>query len=83
MGAEIIGPLARPHKVSGSFSMDARLPIFVLWPMALTAEPVAFFKIDEFSIVKSESVSILCIMTIETPPHGLRMMQPNLSMLLF
>ena len=60
--------------------MNAGLPVFVLWPMALPAEPVAFREVNEFSIINPQFVSIFCIMTVEAPPHGLRMMQLDLGM---
>ena len=43
--------------------------------MAFTAEPIALREIDEFSIEESKFVSILCIVAVETPSHGLGVME--------
>jgi hypothetical protein len=81
MGAEKIGPFFCPEKIPGSFSVNPGLPVSKKIAMALTAESVAFIKVDEFTIKEPQLVPILCIMAIETPPHGLRMMQLDLGML--
>jgi hypothetical protein len=50
--------------------------------MAFATEAVAFGKVNELSIIKAEFVSIFCIMAIEAPPHGFRMMHTDLRMLI-
>ena len=79
-GAKIVGPLARTCKGSRPFSMDAGLPVLVDIAMTFAAEPIAFGKVDQLPIIKSQLISILCIMTIEAPPHCLRMVEFDLGM---
>jgi len=83
VSTEIIGSLTRPHKVSGSFSMNARLPVIVLRAMTFAAESVALREVDEVSIIKSQFITVPCIMTIETPSHRFGMMKLNVGVLFF
>ena len=73
VGTEIIRSLARSRKVSRSFSMDACPPVSKYRTVALTAEPVAFRKVDQISVIEPQPISIFRIMAIETPSHRLRM----------
>ena len=83
VGAEIIGSFSRTCKVPHPFSMNTGLPVFVLWSMTLTAEPIAFSKVYELPIVKAQLISILCIMAIETPSHRFGMMELDIGVLIF
>ena len=83
VGAEIISPLARAGKVSHPFSMNAGLPVFINISMTFATEPIAFREVNQLSIVKTQLISILCIMAIETPSHCLCMMELDLGMFFF
>ena len=83
MGAEKVGSFADARKVSGPFPVDACLPIPVNVAVTFTAEPVTFSKVDELSVIKSEFVSIFCIVAVEAPPHRLRMMELDVRMFVF
>jgi hypothetical protein len=83
VGAEKVGPLSRAGKVSRSFSVDARFPVFENVAMTFAAEPIAFGKVDEFPVVKPQLISFFRIMAIEAPSHCLCMMQLNLGMFFF
>jgi len=82
VSTEIIRPFTRPHKVSGSFPVNACLPISILRPVTFTAEPVALRKVDQFPVVQPQLVAVLRIVTVEAPPHGLGMMEFDLRVLL-
>jgi len=60
--------------------MDPCPPVSVNIPMTFTAEPVAFSKLDKRPVEEPQFIAILRIMTIQTPPHGLRMVQPDIRM---
>jgi hypothetical protein len=83
VGAEKVGPLSRAGKVSRSFSVDARFPVFENVAMTFPAKPVAFREVNELSIVKPQLISFFRIMAIEAPSHCLCMMQLNLGMFFF
>jgi len=51
--------------------------------MTFTAEPVAFGKVYQFSVIKAEFIPVFCIMTIEAPPHGFRMVHPDFRVFVF
>ena len=83
VSAEIIRSLTRPHKVSSSFPMNARLPVIILRAMTFAAESVALREVDEVSIIKSQFITVPCIMAIETPSHRLGMMKLDVGVLFF
>ena len=83
MGAEQVSSFSLPHEVTRSLSVNPCPPIPVKVAMAFTAEPVAFRKVYKFSVIEAEFVPVFCIMTIEAPPHGFRMMHPDFSMFVF
>ncbi len=62
--------------------MNAGLPVSIDIAVALAAEPVAHRERDELPIVKSQFITVIRIMAIETPPQVLRMVQLDLRMLL-
>jgi len=79
VGAEKVGPLAA-GEVSRPFSVDSRPPVPVDISVTFTAEPVAFSKLDKRPVKEPQFIAILRIVTIQTPPHGLRMVQPDIRM---
>lgn len=79
MGAEEIGPFTA-NKITRSFPMNACLPVPIEVAMAFTAESIAFGKINEFSVEESKFVPIFCIVAVETPSHGLGVVEFNLGM---
>ena len=79
MGAEEIGPFSA-GKITGSFPVNACLPVPVEVAMAFTAEAIALRKIDELSIEESKLVPIFCIVAVETPSHGLGVVEFYLGM---
>jgi len=83
VGTEIIRPLARSPKVSRSFSMDPRLPVFENVAVAFSAKSIAFGEIDQLPIVKTQLISILRIMAIETPSHRFGVMELDIGVLFF
>ena len=82
VGAEKVGSLAT-HKVSYPFPMDARLPISVDVSVTFAAEPVALREINEFPIVKPELIPILRIVAVQTPSHGLGVMELDRCVFVF
>jgi len=80
VGAEKVGSLAT-GKVSRPFSVDSRPPVPVDISVTFTAEPVAFSKLDKRPVKEPQFIAILCIMTIQAPSHGLRMVQSDIRML--
>jgi hypothetical protein len=82
VGTEKVSSLATP-KISRSFPMDTCLPVSVDIPVAFAAEPVAFGEIDEFSVKKPKFVSIFCIVAVEAPSHGLRVMELDVRVFVF
>ncbi len=82
MSTEIIGSFARPHKVSSSFSMNARLPVIILGAMAFAAEPIALSKVYEVTIIKPQFIAVFCIVAVEAPSHRLGMMKADLRVFL-
>ncbi len=83
MGAEEVSPLSDTTKVSGPLSVDACFPGPVDVAMAFSTEPIAFGEVDELSIVKSQLVTISCIVAIQTPSHGFSMMEFDVRMFVF
>ena len=83
MSAEEVSSFALPHEVTGSLSVNPCPPVPVKVPMTFTAEPVAFGKVYQFSVIKAEFIPVFCIMTIEAPPHGFCMMYFDFCMFLF
>jgi len=83
VGTEIVSPLPRAHKISRPFPMNPRSPISVLRPMTFTTELVAFCKVYEFPVEKSQFISIPYIVTIEAPSHRLGMMEFNIRVFFF
>jgi hypothetical protein len=81
VSAEKVGSLAGASKVSRPFSMDTCLPVPVHISVTFATEPVAFSELDQLPIEETQSVSIPCIMAVEAPSHGLRMMQSDSGML--
>ena len=81
MSTEKVGPLASASKVSGPFPMDTGFLVPVHISVTFPAEPVAFSEVDQFPVIKPEFISISRIMTVEAPPHGLRMVQHDIGML--
>jgi hypothetical protein len=51
--------------------------------MALAAQTVALVKLDEFPIVEPQLVPVLCVVTVETPPHGFCMVEFDVVVGLF
>ena len=82
VGAEKVGSFAT-HKVSCPFPMDACLPVSVDVPVTFTAEPVTLREIDEFPIVKPEFIPILSIVAVQTPSHGLGVMELDRGVFVF
>jgi hypothetical protein len=83
VGAKKVSPLSGPGKISHPFAMDACLPIIENRTMTFTAEPIAHREVNQFPVVEPELISILSLMTIQTPPHCLCVMQLDLGMFLF
>jgi len=83
VSAEKVSSLSRAGKISRPFSMDACPPVSKGGAMTFAAEPIAFSKVDEFPVVKSQLISFCCIMAIEAPSHRFRVMQLDLGMLIF
>jgi hypothetical protein len=83
VGTEQIGSFSGSHEISRPFSVDACPPVPVKVPMTFTAEPVAFGKVYQLSVIKAEFISVFCIMAIEAPAHGFRMMHPDFRMFVF
>jgi hypothetical protein len=83
VGAEIVSPLAWAGKVSHPFSMNTGLPVLIDITMTFTAEPMAFGKVDQLPIVKTQLISILCIVAIETPSHRFSVMELDIGVLFF
>jgi len=82
-GTEIISPLPRAGKGSGSLAMDPYSPALVEVAVALSAEPVAFFESDEFTVIQAQFVAVLGVMAIEAPSHRLGVMELDVCMFLF
>jgi len=83
VGAEEISSLPGTRKIPCPFPVNACLPSFINVAMAFTTESVAFRKVDELTIVKSQFITISCIVTVKAPTHRLCMMQLNIGMFLF
>ena len=82
-GAEIINPFARTGKVSHPFSVNTCPPIPILIAVTFAAKSIAFCKIDQLPVIEPELISIVRIMTVETPPHRFGVMKFNICMLFF
>jgi len=82
VSAEKIHSLSGSNEISCSLSVNPRFPIPIEVAMAFATEPVAFGKVDEFSIIKTEFIPVFYIMAIEAPPHRLCMSHPNICMFL-
>ena len=82
VGAEKVGSLARAGKGSRPLPMDPCPPVLVNISMTFATESVAFSKLNKCPIKEPQFIPIPCIMTIKAPPHGLRMVQPDIGMLL-
>ena len=78
VSTEIVNPLAGAAKVSNALSMNACFPVFILRAMTFTAESVALCEVYELPIIKSQFISIFCVVAVETPSHCLGMMKLNL-----
>jgi len=83
VSTEKIGSLATTRKVSRSFPMNTCSPVSINRPMTFATEPVAFREVYEFPIIKSQLISVFCIMTVEAPSHCLCMVEFNLGMFFF
>jgi len=83
VSAEKIHSLSGSNEISCSLSVNPRFPIPIEVAMAFATEPVAFGKVDEFSIIKTEFIPVFCIMAIEAPPHTFCMTHFNVGMFLF
>jgi len=79
VGAEEIGPFAA-NEITCSFPVNACLPVPKEVAMAFAAEPIAFGKINELSVEEPKLVPIFCIVAVETPSHGLGVVEFNLGM---
>jgi hypothetical protein len=82
-GTEIISPLSCAGKGSCSLAMNPYPPALVEVAVALSAEPVAFFEIDEFVVIQAQFVAVFGVMAIEAPSHRLGMMELDIRMFLF
>jgi len=82
MGAEEVSSLPWTGKMPGPLPMNARFPGSVNVSMAFATEPVAFSKVDELSIVKSQFVAISGIVAVKAPSHGLSMVEFDIGMFL-
>jgi hypothetical protein len=82
VGAEKVSSLAAP-KISRPFPMDTCLPISIDISVTFTAKPVALGEIDEFSVKKPKFVSIFCIVAVEAPSHGFRVMKLDVRVFVF
>src|SRR4030043_389781 len=83
MSAEEVSSFALSHEVTGSLSVNPCPPIPVKVAMAFATEPVAFRKIDQFPVIEAQFVAVFCIVAIQAPSHGFRMMHPDFRMFLF
>jgi len=83
VSAEQIGSLAGSHKISRPLSVDTCPPVLVNVAVAFAAEPMAFGKIDELSVIETEFISVFCIVAVEAPSHCLCMMHPDFRMFVF
>jgi hypothetical protein len=81
-GTEIISPLSGACKVSRSLAVDPYPPASVEIAVALPAESVTFLKIDQFAVVQTQSVAVLCVVAIEAPSHRFGVVQFDVGMLL-
>jgi hypothetical protein len=82
VSTEHVGPLPESlEEVSRSLPMDTGSPVPIKVAVAFTTEFVTLGEIDELSIEKPQFIPIFCIMTIETPPHGFGMVDPDGGML--
>ena len=78
VSTEIVNPLAGAGKVSHPLSMNACFPVFILRAMTFAAESVALREVYELPIIKSQFITIFCVVAVETPPHCLGMMKLDL-----
>jgi len=63
--------------------MYARLPVIILRTMTFAAESVTLREVYEVSIIKSQFITVLRIMTVETPSHGFGMMKLDIRVFFF
>jgi hypothetical protein len=82
VGAEKVGSFAT-HKVSYPFPMDSCLPIPVDVSVTFAAEPVTLCKMDEFPVIKPEFIPILSVVAVQTPSHGLGVMELDCCVFVF
>ena len=80
---ERVSPLARPGKGPHPFSMNAGFPVLVDISMTFSAEPIAFCEVDQIPIIEPKLISILRIVTIETPSHRFSVVEFDVGMFFF
>jgi hypothetical protein len=51
--------------------------------MTFSAEPIAFCEVDQIAIIEPKLISILRIVTIETPSHRFSVMELDVVMFFF
>jgi len=56
-----------PVPFSGPFPVNAGLPVPKDCSVALSAEKIKLFEIDQFSIDQVEFITVLCTVTVEAP----------------
>ena len=81
VGTKKVGPFPGARKVSRSFPMDARSPISILRSMTFATEAIALREFYQFAVVQSQSISISCVMAVETPSHRFRVVEFDIGML--
>jgi hypothetical protein len=51
--------------------------------MTLATKSVTFVKVDQFSIIKPQLITVSCIMTVETPSHRFGVMKLDIRVFFF
>jgi hypothetical protein len=83
MGTEEVSPLPRTAEKSCPFPVNPSSPGSENVSMTFPTEPIAFREVDEVSVIKPQLVAISCLVAIETPSHGLSMMELDVGMFVF
>jgi hypothetical protein len=82
VGTEEIGSLTA-DEIARPLPMNACLPIPVEVAMAFPAESVALCELNQLPVEEPEFIPVLCIVAVETPSHGLGVMEPDVRVFLF
>ena len=75
VGAEEVSSFPGTRKVSRSFPMNTRSPIFVLRPMTFATEPITVGEFYQLAVVQSQPIPISCVMAVEAPSHRFGVME--------